>query len=113
MTDVDTLTPSQMAAWLRETARNTRSKRESPRLTPEEVNLAPHVAFRLEQAAQLLEQQNRQLALAAELEKAMADCIGVEDGQIFEQRAEELIVTEVAYQNEHGLSATLSEREMP
>lgn len=52
---IDKLTASQMAKWLRETAANTRAKRKSPYLTDAEVNLAPHVAFRLEQAADLLE----------------------------------------------------------
>lgn len=52
---VDTLTATQMARWLRETALNTRAKRTSPHLSEAEMNLAPHVAFRLEQAADLLE----------------------------------------------------------
>lgn len=56
---VDTLDATQMARWLRETAANTRSKRESPHLSAEEINLAPHVAFRLEQAADLLEHLDR------------------------------------------------------
>lgn len=53
--DVDTLGPAEMAAWLRETAANTRRHRETPYLTDKEMNLAPHVAFRLEQAAELIE----------------------------------------------------------
>jgi hypothetical protein len=57
-----------------------------------------------------IERLERELALSKELEQAMADCIGVEDGQTFEQRAEELIVMEVAYQNAHGATAVLSER---
>jgi hypothetical protein len=44
---VDSLTPPQMAAWLRETAVNTRAHSDTDRL-------AAHVAFRLEQAASLL-----------------------------------------------------------
>lgn len=56
---VDTLTASQMARWLRETAANTRRKRASRYLSPEEINLAPHVAFRLEQAAEQLDGAER------------------------------------------------------
>ena len=52
---VDCHDPPTMAIWLRETARNTRSKRESPQLSQTEINLAPHVAFRLEQAANMIE----------------------------------------------------------
>lgn len=48
---VDTLTPPAMAAWLRETAANTRLHGQRPMLTAKEMNVAPHVAFRLEQAA--------------------------------------------------------------
>src|SRR5262245_38485425 len=44
-----------MARWLRETATNTRAKREAPYLSQTEINLAPHVAFRLEQAASMIE----------------------------------------------------------
>jgi hypothetical protein len=43
----------------------------------------------------------RQLALHAELEKAMEESIGVEEGQTFEQRAEELGVMEVSGENIH------------
>lgn len=52
--NVDTLAAPEMAAWLRETAANTRRHREQPYLTDKEMNLAPHVAFRLEQAADLV-----------------------------------------------------------
>lgn len=56
---VDTLTPPAMAAWLRETAVNTRTHGQRPTLTTKEMNVAPHVAFRLEQAAELIEQLAR------------------------------------------------------
>lgn len=61
MTDsnVDTLTSPAMASWLRETAANTR-RHSNPswcdaHLKPHDP-LAAHVAFRMEQAAELVEQ---------------------------------------------------------
>jgi hypothetical protein len=51
---VDALDAPQMARWLRETAANTRAKQNQVQLTTLDRNLAPHVAFRLEQAAEML-----------------------------------------------------------
>lgn len=46
-----------------------------------------------------VERLRRESGLKDALIDAMTDCIGPEDGQTFEERAEELIVTEVAHQN--------------
>lgn len=57
-TDVDTLSPPAMASWLRETAANTRKHSDpawcAARAIPYDP-VAGHVAFRMEQAANLLE----------------------------------------------------------
>jgi hypothetical protein len=46
-----------------------------------------------------IEHLERELALRIALEQAMEESIGVEEGQTFEERAEELGVTEVLYEN--------------
>ena len=51
---VDTLSPDNMARWLRETAANTRAVAQLP-WSDQQRRVAPHVAFRLEQAADLIE----------------------------------------------------------
>lgn len=59
---VDTLAPPAMAAWLRETAANTR-RYSNPAWCDAHCKqhdpIAAHVAFRLEQAAELIEQLAR------------------------------------------------------
>lgn len=54
MQQVDALPPEQMARWLRETATITRSRGDSE-WSGAEVRVAKHVAFRLEQAAELID----------------------------------------------------------
>lgn len=58
MSTVDMLSPPQMAAWIRETAANTRKHSDpawcAARMIPYDP-VAAHVAFRLEQAAELIE----------------------------------------------------------
>lgn len=46
-----------------------------------------------------IERLQRELALLIEIDKSIADALGVEDGQSVTDRIEELIVTEVGYQN--------------
>lgn len=74
---IDTPAPQQMARWLRETAANTRAKRDSPHLSEIEINLAPHVAFRLEQAANMLDKYQRAIWFLQDI-AAMSRKIGSE-----------------------------------
>lgn len=69
---VDTLNAPQMANWLRETARITRARGQATP-TPAEMRVAPHVAFRLEQAADLLEQKEREIYLLRNERDNLAD----------------------------------------
>jgi hypothetical protein len=62
METVDVLPPDQMASWLRETAGHTRS-RGNGQWTGNEVRAAKHVAFRIEQAAALIEQMRASLSV--------------------------------------------------
>lgn len=60
----------------------------------------PWVTLRESDAKNLIdeiERLRRSEALLLEIQKSMADCIGTKEGQTFEDRAEELIVTEVQH----------------
>lgn len=62
---IDVPSPDRMAKWLRETAENTRA-RANGQWTGDEIRVAKHVAFRIEQAATQIEQLRGELTLAEE-----------------------------------------------